>query len=89
MERVADAQIGKGVSLVRRSKAQREAVLAEMSRILCDPTFRKSHRCVALLRHMIELALEGDHRGIKSALWGSRSSAEIRITTVTQTRSCA
>jgi len=63
-------QISEGMSLVHWSKVQREAVMAEMNRLLADPTFRKSHRCVALLRRIIELALEGDHKGIKERTLG-------------------
>jgi hypothetical protein len=48
-----------------RSPAQREAVLAELKRIVDDPIFKKSQRCVALLGAMVEHALAGDSGGLK------------------------
>ena len=61
---------GEAAHSVPCSKTQREAVLAETDRVLADPTFRKSHRCVALMRRMVELALDGGHIGVKERTLG-------------------
>ena len=50
---------------------QRSAVLIEADRILADPSFKKSRRCVVLFRRLIEHALEGgDEDGIKERTLG-------------------
>ena len=47
------------------SPEQCAVVSMEADRILADPSFNKSRRCVALFRKLIEHALEGDADGIK------------------------
>src|SRR5215469_15746869 len=50
---------------------QRTAIWAEADRILADPSFRKSRRCVVLFRRLIEHALEGgEENGIKERTLG-------------------
>jgi hypothetical protein len=50
---------------------QRAAVLTEADRILADPSFIKSRRCVVLFRRLIEHALGGgDEDGIKERTLG-------------------
>ena len=70
MRRGDEAQNSEAAHTAPWSKTQREAVLAETDRVLADPTFRKSHRCVALLRRMVELALDGGHTGVKERTLG-------------------
>jgi len=54
------------------SPKQRAAVSTEVDRILSDPFFKKSQRCVMLFRRLIEHALEGgDENGIKERTLGS------------------
>jgi hypothetical protein len=51
--------------------AQRTAIWAEADRILANPSFKKSRRCVVLFRRLIEHALEGgDEGGIKERTLG-------------------
>ena len=52
------------------SPAQREAILAEMNSILSDPAFSRSHRCVALLRCVIEHTVSGDWMSLKERTLG-------------------
>jgi hypothetical protein len=53
------------------SPEQCAAVSMEADRILADPSFKKSRRCVALFRRLIEHALEGgDEDGIKERTLG-------------------
>jgi len=53
------------------SSEQRSAVLTEADRILADPSFKKSRRCVVLFRRLVEHALEGgDEDGIKERTLG-------------------
>jgi len=53
------------------SAEQRAAVSMEADRILADPFFKKSQRCVVLFRRLIEHALEGgDENGIKERTLG-------------------
>jgi len=53
------------------SPEQRAAVSVEADRILADPFFKKSQRCVVLFRRLIEHALEGgDENGIKERTLG-------------------
>ena len=48
------------------------AVRRETDRILDDPSFKKSRRCVMLFRRLIEHALEGgEEDGIKERTLGS------------------
>ncbi len=70
MQRGDDVLNGEAVHSIQWSKTQREAVLAETDRVLADPTFRKSHRCVALMRRMVELTLDGGHNGVKERTLG-------------------
>jgi len=43
----------------------REAVLAQVERVLLSPVFRNSRRNSSLLRHVVERALEGRHDDLK------------------------
>jgi len=53
------------------SNSQRAAICAEADRILADPSFKKSRRCVVLFRRLVEHALEGgDEGGIKERTLG-------------------
>jgi hypothetical protein len=53
------------------SPKQRSAVSMGVDRILADPFFKKSQRCVMLFRRLIEHALEGgDENGIKERTLG-------------------
>jgi hypothetical protein len=53
------------------NSAQREAIWAEANRILADPSFKKSRRCVSLFRRLVEHALEGgDEDAIKERTLG-------------------
>jgi hypothetical protein len=53
------------------SPSQRTAIWAEAHRILADPAFKKSRRCVVLFRHLIEHALSGsDEGGVKERTLG-------------------
>lgn len=52
------------------SKTHREAILDEMNRILSDPTFRNSKRCVTLLRYLIEHVLADEQDSIKERVLG-------------------
>jgi hypothetical protein len=49
---------------------QRAEITAEMDRILADQRFNGSNRCVALLRHLVEHALLGNHERIKERTLG-------------------
>ena len=42
-----------------RSSASEDAVREQLDRILADPRFRRSHRCEALLRYVVEQTLQG------------------------------
>lgn len=52
------------------SRAQRNAVIDEMNRVLADPTFKTSKRCVALLRRVVDYALEGNCGNLKERVLG-------------------
>ncbi|HEV2175482.1 MAG TPA: hypothetical protein VGR71_18035, partial [Nitrospira sp.] len=50
---------------------QRTAIWAEADRILADPSFKKSRRCVVLFRRLVEHAIDGgDENGIKERTLG-------------------
>ncbi len=49
---------------------QREAVLEEMNRILADPAFNGSKRCVALFRYLVNCALNGEQNEFKERTLG-------------------
>jgi hypothetical protein len=55
---------------VKWSAEQCKAILAETDRLLSDPAFKRSQRCVKLLRHLIEHALNGDQEGLKERTLG-------------------
>lgn len=63
-------ETGPATRPVGPSDAEREAVLAELNSILSDPVFKRSHRCVALLRYVVEHALAGDLAGVKERTLG-------------------
>lgn len=52
------------------SSEQRDAVTAEMNRVIEAPVFKTSKRCVDLLRHLFEHALAGNFEGIKERTLG-------------------
>jgi len=55
---------------VRLSPAQRAAVIEEMNRILADPAFNGSKRCVILFKHLVTSALSGDQSECKERTLG-------------------
>lgn len=54
----------------RFSNAEHSSILQEMNRILADPRFNSSKRCVKLLRRLIEGTLDGDQDSCKERILG-------------------
>ena len=52
------------------SSDQRQAVIEEMNRILADPAFNGSKRCVMLFKHVVNCALSGDRTEFKERILG-------------------
>jgi hypothetical protein len=63
-------QVGNQMTAIKWNDDERAAVAEEMERIFADPSFKSSRRCQALLRRLIELALAGDHDGVKERTLG-------------------
>ncbi len=57
-------------SQVKWSDTQRAEIAEELDRILADPRFKTSQRCVQLLHHLVESALNGNCEGIKERTLG-------------------
>lgn len=58
------------VECTQLSRAQRNAVIDEMNRVLADPTFKASKRCVALLRRVVDYALAESCANLKERVLG-------------------
>jgi hypothetical protein len=56
--------------LTQLSPDQREAVIEEMNRILADPSFNGSKRCVVLFKYLVSCALTGDQNEFKERTLG-------------------
>lgn len=52
------------------SVEERAQIVAEVDRILDDPTFKSSRRCLALFRRLVDRSLAGDHDGVKERTLG-------------------
>jgi len=65
-----ESQGGKTPSHPDLSDAQRSAVYEELDRIVSDPIFSGSKRCVLLLRRITEHALEGNFDALKERVLG-------------------
>lgn len=70
MVHVEDIRTDDSGNPAKWSAEQREAILVETNRLLSDPAFKRSQRCVKLLRHLIEHALNGDQEGLKERTLG-------------------
>ena len=60
----------KVISEIKFSDAQCTEIYGELDRILADPSFNASQRCVTLLRHLVEATLKGDQDRIKERTLG-------------------
>lgn len=49
---------------------ERAQIVEETNRILADPSFKSSKRCVALFRHLADRSLAGDHEYVKERTLG-------------------
>jgi hypothetical protein len=70
MWHTAEVPDGKTGSEPAWSQEQCAQIVAEMNRILSDPIFKNSKRCVSLLRSLIDHALAGDHDRVKERTLG-------------------
>jgi hypothetical protein len=48
----------------------RAQIVDEADRVLSDPTFKSSKRCVALFRYLVDRSLAGDHESVKERTLG-------------------
>lgn len=60
MERVDELRPDRAVPPARWTELQRETIFAELNRLLADPSFNRSRRCVALLRSLIVHGLDSN-----------------------------
>jgi hypothetical protein len=56
---------------VPETKAERDAIREQLERLLANPLFRHSKRCVALLRYVVEHALNGATTQLKERTLGA------------------
>jgi hypothetical protein len=49
---------------------ERAQIVDEANRILADPAFKNSKRCLALFRHLVDRSLAGDHDSVKERTLG-------------------
>lgn len=57
-------------STQRWNDSERSAIVKETNRILADPAFSGSKRCQALLRRLVDHAINGDQHGMKERTLG-------------------
>jgi hypothetical protein len=60
----------KVIAELKLSDVQRAEVCEELDRILADPKFNGSGRCVTLLQHLVDVTLKGDQDRIKERTLG-------------------